>query len=43
VADSNPATEYEEASVKAATLPVALNFAEVGVQASACLSEQAKA
>jgi para-aminobenzoate synthetase component 1 len=43
VADSNPAAEYEETLAKAAGFLAALNFAEVGVQALACSSEQAKA
>jgi hypothetical protein len=43
VADSNPAAEYDETPAKAAGFLAALNFAEVGVQALACSSEQAKA
>jgi para-aminobenzoate synthetase component 1 len=43
VADSNPAAEYEETLAKAAGFLAALNFAEAGVQALACPSEQAKA
>ena len=43
VADSNPEAEYEETLAKAAGFLAALNFAEVGVQALACLDEQAEA
>ncbi|HTA95411.1 MAG TPA: anthranilate synthase component I family protein, partial [Verrucomicrobiae bacterium] len=43
VADSNPETEYDETLAKAAGFLAALNFAEAGVQASACPPEQAKA
>jgi para-aminobenzoate synthetase component I len=43
VADSNPAAEYEETLAKAAGFLAALNFAQAGVQASACPSEQAEA
>jgi para-aminobenzoate synthetase component I len=43
VADSIPGAEYEETLAKAAGFLAALNFAEAGVQASACPSEQAEA
>jgi hypothetical protein len=43
VPDSIPAAEYEGTLAKAAGFLAALNFAEVGVQALACSSEQAKA
>ena len=43
VADSNPEAEYEETLAKAAGFLAALNFAEVGVQALACLDDQAEA
>ncbi len=38
VADSNPEAEYEETLAKAAGFRAVLNFAEVGVQASACFA-----
>jgi anthranilate/para-aminobenzoate synthase component I len=43
VADSIPEAEYEETLAKARGFLAALNFAGVGVQASACPSQQAKA
>ena len=43
VADSIPEAEYEETLAKARGFLAALNLADVGVQASACPPEQAKA
>ena len=42
VADSDPEAEYEETLAKAAGFLAALNVSSVGIQASACLPEQAK-
>jgi anthranilate/para-aminobenzoate synthase component I len=42
VADSNPEAEYEETLAKAQGLFATLG-SEAGVQASACLTEQARA